>query len=128
MKTANETEKITINLGPADLGRLDLLVDQGIYSNRSDAIRTGVRNLFEKHHNVIEDVKTRTSAVLGVLILGKSDLEKAVSSGKKLRLNIIGMLVLKNDITPELAEKAIESVSVHGAFRAPKEVRKVFPG
>lgn len=128
MKTANETEKITINLGPADLGRLDLLVDQGIYSNRSDAIRTGVRHLFEKHHDVIEDVKTRTSAVLGVLMLGKSDLEKAVSSGKKLRLNIIGMLVLKNDITRELAEKAIESVSVHGAFRAPEEVRKVFPG
>jgi len=127
MKTS-DTEKITINLGPADLGRLDLLVDQGIYSSRSDAIRTGVRNLFEKHQDVIDDVKKRTSAVLGVLVLGKSDLEKALSSGKKLSLNIIGMLVLKEDVTPELASRAIESVRVHGAFRAPEGVKKALLG
>ncbi|HPF33120.1 MAG TPA: CopG family transcriptional regulator, partial [Candidatus Sabulitectum sp.] len=111
-----------------DLGRLDLLVDQGIYSSRSDAIRTGVRNLFEKHQDVIDDVKKRTSAVLGVLVLGKSDLEKALSSGKKLSLNIIGMLVLKEDVTPELASRAIESVRVHGAFRAPEAVKKALLG
>lgn len=123
-----DTEKITINLGPADLGRLDLLVDQGIYSNRSDAIRTGIRGLFEKHHDVISDARERASAALGVLMLGKSDLEKKKAAGKKMRLNIIGMLVLKDDVTPELASETIESISVHGVFRAPESVKKLFAG
>lgn len=120
----NENEKITINLGPVDLGRIDVLVDQGLYSNRSDAIRTGIRNLLDRHEEVITGVKTRNSSTIGVLVLGKSDLEKKIKEGKKLRLNLIGMLVLKEDVTPELAEKAIEYVSVSGVFRAPANVKK----
>lgn len=124
----NDNEKITINLGPVDLGRIDVLVEQGLYSNRSDAIRTAVRNLLDRHEEVINVVRDRTSAAIGALILGKSDLEKKKKSGQKYRLNIIGMLVLKNDITPELATEVIDSVSVHGVFRAPEAVKKALMG
>lgn len=121
-----ENEKITINLGPVDLGRIDVLVEQGVFSNRSDAIRTAIRNLLDLNQDVIGEVKTRKSAVMGVLILGKSDLAKKKASGKKIILNIIGMLILKDDVTPELASETIESISVHGVFKAPEAVKKLF--
>ncbi len=120
----NDNEKITINLGPVDLGRIDVLVEQGLYSNRSDAIRTAVRNLLDRHEEVINVVRDRTSAAIGALILGKSDLEKKRKNGQKYRLNMIGMLVLKDDITPELATEVIESVSVRGVFKASDSVKK----
>ena len=120
----NDNEKITINLGPVDLGRIDVLVEQGLYSNRSDAIRTAVRNLLDRHEEVINVVRDRTSAAIGALILGRSDLEKKRKNGQKYRLNMIGMLVLKDDITPELATEVIESVSVRGVFKASDSVKK----
>jgi len=120
----NENEKITINLGPFDLGRIDVLVEQGLYSNRSDAIRTGIRNLLDKHEKVIQEVTVRKSATIGALILGKSDLEKKRATGKKLKLNIIGILVIKDDVSPELAAQVFESISVSGVFRAPESVRE----
>jgi Arc/MetJ-type ribon-helix-helix transcriptional regulator len=40
MVMAGETEKITLNLGPVDLGQIDLLVQEGFYSNRTDFIGT----------------------------------------------------------------------------------------
>ena len=121
-----ENEKITINVGPVDLGRIDVLVEQGVFSNRSDAIRTAIRNLLDLNQDVIGEVKKRKSASMGVLILGKSDLEKKKASGKKVILNVIGMLVLKDDVTPELASEVFESVSVQGVFRAPEAVKKLF--
>jgi len=121
-----ENEKITINVGPVDLGRIDVLVEQGVFSNRSDAIRTAIRNLLDLNQDVIGEVKIRKSATMGVLILGKSDLEKKKASGKKVILNVIGMLVLKDDVTPELASEVFESVSVQGVFRAPEAVKKLF--
>ncbi len=123
-----ENEKITINVGPVDLGRIDVLVEQGVFSNRSDAIRTAIRNLLDLNKDVIREVKVRKSATMGVLILGKSDLEKKKASGKKIILNIIGMLVLKDDVTPRLAAEVFESISVQGVFRAPREVKKLFTG
>jgi len=120
-----DNEKITINLGPVDLGRIDVLVEQGVFSNRSDAIRTAIRNLLEQNTDVITEVKARRSATMGVLVLGKSDLEKKRASGKRITLNIIGMLVLKDDVTPELASEVFESVSVQGVFRAPEGVKRV---
>ena len=121
-----ENEKITINVGPVDLGRIDVLVEQGVFSNRSDAIRTAIRNLLDLNQDVIGEVKKRKSASMGVLILGKSDLEKKKASGKKVILNVIGMLVLKDDVTPELASEVFEAVSVQGVFRAPEAVKKLF--
>ena len=119
-----ETEKITINLGPVDLGKIDLLVEQGIYSNRTDLIRTGIRNQIEKHEATITDVIVRKHWVLGVEHITRTGLEKRRAAGEQLSLRIIGMLSIASDVDPELAMETIRTVAVHGAFRAPETVKK----
>jgi Arc/MetJ-type ribon-helix-helix transcriptional regulator len=118
----SETEKITINLGPVDLGQIDLLVEQGLYSNRTDLIRTAIRNQIEKHNTVIEEVSVRHSYSLGVLIYNARDLEKLRDEGRKLSIRIVGMLTLTSSITPNLALEAIESIWIRGKLIAPKAV------
>jgi Arc/MetJ-type ribon-helix-helix transcriptional regulator len=124
MVAVSETEKITINLGPVDLGQIDLLVEQGLYSNRTDLIRTAIRNQLERHSSVIEDVSVRQSYSLGVLIYDRKDLEKRRAEGKKLSIHIVGMLTLTPSITPELALETIESIWIRGKLIAPKAVRE----
>jgi len=119
-----DTEKITINLGPVDLGRIDVLVEQGLYSNRTDAIRTGIRNLLDRHEPVIQEISVRKSYSLGVLIYNQADLERWEAEGNRVSLHIIGHLTLARDIDPELARQTIESIRVRGVFRASSEVKE----
>lgn len=120
----SETEKITINLGPVDLGRIDVLVEQGLYSNRTDAIRTGIRNLLDRHDPVIQEISVRKSFVLGVMVLDRRSLERWKAEGKKESLHIIGLLRLSNDVSPELARETIASICVRGVFHASSEVKE----
>jgi len=120
----SETEKITINLGPVDLGRIDVLVEQGLYSNRTDAIRTAIRNLLDRHESVIEEVSIRHSFVLGVEIYDRASLEKVRAEGKKLALRVVGTLQFGSGITPELARATVESIWIRGVFKAPADVKE----
>ena len=119
----SDTEKITINLGPVDLGRIDVLVEQGLYSNRTDAIRTAIRNLLDRHETVIQDASARKSFVLGVEVLSRKGMEKLRAEGRKVALHIVGSLSIASDVTPELARDTIESIWVRGVFRAPADVK-----
>jgi len=118
-----DTEKITINLNVVDLGRIDLLVEQGFYTTRTDFIRAAIRSQVDKHKTEIQDTITRTSSVIGVLVYDSKDLEKLKANHERLEVNIIGMLVLTKDITPELARETIQSIKVYGSFKAPEAVR-----
>jgi len=119
-----ESEKITINLSAVDLGRIDLLVDQGHFSNRTDFIRNAIRTKLMGYENNIQEVVTRRSMAVGVLMYSKGDLLKWQAKGEMRKLAIMGMLILGSDITPELALATIESVNVSGVFRASDEVKK----
>ncbi|MBN1857699.1 CopG family transcriptional regulator [Candidatus Bipolaricaulota bacterium] len=113
-----DTEKITINLSPVDLGGIDVLVEQGLFSNRTDLIRSAIRSLLEKHERVIEDMTARKSFSIGVMAINREDLEKLKRQNKKTAYRIIGALFLANDIDPDLARETIESISVRGTLRA----------
>jgi len=117
-----ETEKITINLSVVDLGKIDLLVEEGFYPNRTDFIRSAIRNQIDKHDFEVKQTIQRRSFVLGILIIGKEDLEKKRAADKKVSYHIIGMLTIQKDVTPELAKQVIESIRVLGVFNAPDEV------
>ena len=123
LKTA-ESEKITINLGPIDLGQIDLLVQEGFYSNRSDLIRTAVRNLLAVHADTLRQTVARRTLTLGLQQLGRAELERAVATGERLKIQVVGLARIGDDVTPELARAAIESVTVLGAFQASPAVRK----
>ena len=123
-----ETEKMTINLGVVDLGQVDLLVQEGFYSNRSDLIRTAVRNLLATHADTLRQTVARRMLMLGLQHLSRADLERAVAAGQRLRVQVVGLARIAEDVPPELALAAIESVSVLGAFHASPEVRRALAG
>jgi Arc/MetJ-type ribon-helix-helix transcriptional regulator len=123
MVLVSETEKITINLGPVDLGRIDVLVEQGLYSNRTDLIRTAVRNQLDRHEPLIHEVTTRHSYSLGLLMYTKKDLEKVREEDRKISIHVVGMVTLASSVTPELALATIERIWIRGKLVAPKVVR-----
>ena len=120
-----ETEKITINMSAVDLGKIDLLVQEGLYSNRTDFIRTGIRNLLDKHVLEIQQSVARHSFGIGIFSYSRKDLEGMQSRKEKIAVNVIGMLNLADDISAELAEAVIESVRVRGIFLANEEVKAI---
>ena len=120
----SDTEKITINIIPVDLGRIALLVEQGLYSNRTDLIRTAIRNQLDRHEAVIQEATARRSFALGVLHYNRQDLERWKSRGEKMSIRVIGILSLASDIPPQLARDTIQTIIVRGTFRASEEVRQ----
>jgi len=118
-----DTEKITINMSAVDLGKVDLLVQEGLYSNRTDFIRTAIRSQLEKHNLEIQQSITRNSYVIGVVIFDKADLEKRKSKGEKVKITVVGLLNISDDVSPALASEVIEAVQVRGIFQASNEVK-----
>ena len=120
---AGETEKLTINLGVVDLGQIDLLVQEGFYSNRTDLIRTAIRNQLTAHADEVRQTIARRTLVLGLQVFTRSDLERVQASGKRLQIRVLGLARIAGDVTPELALATIEAVEVLGAFHASAAVR-----
>lgn len=123
MADIEKTEKITINLGLVDLGQIDLLVQEGFYSNRTDFIRTAVRNQLASHTEEVRRTVARKTLVLGVQHYTSSDLEAVRAAGEKLQIHVLGLVSIAEDVSPELALATIESLEVLGAFRASSAVK-----
>jgi Arc/MetJ-type ribon-helix-helix transcriptional regulator len=119
----SESEKITINLGFVDLGHIDLLVQEGFYSNRTDFIRTAIRNQVLTHGEVLKKSVARRSMVLGLQRYTRQDLENVLASGEQLHIHVLGLATLDDDVPPQLALRTIASVVVLGALRASPEVK-----
>ncbi len=120
---ATDSEKITINLGYVDLGHIDLLVQEGFYSNRTDFIRTAIRNQIERHADVVRQAVTRKSVDLGLRHFSRADLEAARDAGQVLDIRVLGLATIAQDVTPELARATIASLTVLGALHASAAVK-----
>ena len=119
----NAAEKITINLGFVDLGMIDLLVRESVFANRTDFIRTAIRNELARHQDIASQVKQREAPVLGMRHLTRAELEAARDKGETLDLVVLGLLSLDSSVDAELARSTIGSVSVLGAFHASPDVK-----
>ena len=119
----SDTEKITINLGYVDLGHMDLMVQDGFYSNRTDFIRTAIRNQLERHAEVVKQSTARKSLDLGLRHYSRANLEAARNSGEMLHIKVLGLASIAQDVTAELALASIASVTVLGALHASPEVK-----
>ena len=120
---APDSEKITINLGFVDLGQIDLLVAEGFYANRTDLIRTAIRNQLDRHAEAVRGSVSRKRLDLGLRHYGRADLEAAREQGVRLDIHVLGLASIAPDVTPELAAAAIASVRVLGAFHASPAVK-----
>ena len=121
-------EKITLNIGCIDLGRIDLLVQEGFYSNRSDLIRTAVRQLLSNHEDVVQQVVSRKTLVLGIQHYTQADLQTLRSAGERLQIRVLGLATIADDVSPELALDTIESITVLGALHASPAVKRALAG
>jgi Arc/MetJ-type ribon-helix-helix transcriptional regulator len=121
-------EKITINLGYVDLGQIDLLVQEGFYANRTDLIRTAIRNQLALHADVVKQVVARKTLVLGIQHFSAADLRAVQASGEALQIRVLGLATIALDVTPELALAAIDSVVVLGALHASPAVKAALAG
>ncbi|HEY8708292.1 MAG TPA: CopG family transcriptional regulator [Burkholderiaceae bacterium] len=121
---AGETEKMTVNVGVVDLGHVDLLVQEGFYSNRSDLIRTALRNQLALHADMVKQAVARRTLTVGLQHFSRADLERAVAAGQRLQIQVVGLARIADDVTADLALAAIESVTVLGAFQASPAVRR----
>jgi Arc/MetJ-type ribon-helix-helix transcriptional regulator len=119
----SETEKITINLGLVDLGQVDLLVQEGFYSNRTDFIRTAIRNQLATHADEVRQTVARKTLVLGLEHYTRSDLEAVREAGETLEIRVLGLASIDEDVEPELARETISSLTVLGALRASPAVK-----
>ena len=123
-----DSEKITINLGVVDLGQIDLLVQEGFYSNRTDLIRTAIRNQLAAHGEVLRTTVARRTLVMGLQDYGRRELEAARAAGERLRIQALGLVRIADDVSPELALAAIESISVLGVLQASHAVKAALAG
>jgi Arc/MetJ-type ribon-helix-helix transcriptional regulator len=119
----SDTEKITINLGPVDLGQIDLLVEEGFYSNRTDLIRTAIRNQLLVHAPVVKDTVTRRELVLGLQYFSRQTLEAALAANQRLKIQVLGLASIAADVSPDLALATIDSILVRGALHASPAVK-----
>lgn len=125
-----ETEKVCVNLSAAELGKLDLLVEKGLYVNRTDAVRAALRQEFATHdwdsiveRDLVTDRRTKTGFVgIGLAMLRRADLEAAVERNEKLNVFCAGIVLIENDVTPDLADRSIGTLRVLGSVRGPKAV------
>lgn len=118
-----ETEKLTLNLGFVDLGRIDLLVQENFYSNRSDFIRTAIRRQLDAHSDVVTQSLARHTLELGLRDYTAAELERHRSEGSQLHIKVLGLARIASDVTPELARAVIASITVLGALQASAEVK-----
>jgi len=123
MRPKAESEKITINLGFIDLGRIDLLVGDGFYSNRTDFIRTAIRNQLERYRDAAEKSVVRRQLNLGLSYFSRAQLEAVRDAGETLDIKVLGLATIAPDVTPELARAAIASLTVLGALHASAAVK-----
>ena len=118
-----DSEKITINLGFVDLGRIDLLVEDRFYANRTDFIRTAIRNQLDKHEDAMRQSVARRTLDMGVRLFTRAELEALRDAGEMLHIKVLGLATIASDVTPELARATIAAISVLGALHASPQVR-----
>lgn len=118
-----ESEKVTINLGYVDLGHIDLLVQEGFYSNRTDFIRTAIRNQLDRHTEAVRQSLSRRQLDLGLRRFTRRDLEAVRAAGDTLTIQVLGLATIDPDVTPDLARATIASLHVLGALQASAEVK-----
>jgi Arc/MetJ-type ribon-helix-helix transcriptional regulator len=121
---ASDSEKITINLGYVDLGHIDLLVQEGFYSNRTDFIRTAIRNQLDRHNDAVKKSVERHRLDLGLRHYSRQDLEAAQAAEEVLHIQVLGLASIASDVTPELAQQTIASLHVLGALHASPAVKE----
>lgn len=120
------SEKVSVNMNVGTLSQIDLLVDLGYYSNRSDFINQAVRQALDQKQAVIENEaqrhrESKENWFVGIYGFTEEQLAKAKKKGKKIRISGYGVVVIDKKLDG-LALEVIESIDIKGKIIASKEI------
>src|SRR3954470_20425260 len=119
-----ETEKVCVNLPAAELGKIDVLVAEGLFASRTDVIRSGLKSILDIHDDAVRRRTSLADARIGYQLLMRTELEQAAIARRKLSMFVVGVLRIQGSVTPDLADQAIEKIRIFGAVRGPDDVIK----
>ena len=123
MAMDNLSEKVSVNINSATLSNIDLLVDNGYYSNRSDFINQSLRESLQKHQNALDRIIEKKEKIseensdfwfIGVGGLTREDVERCHEQGKKMKVSGYGVLVIEEDVAEEKLFTVVERIAVKG--------------
>ena len=123
-------EKVSVNMNIATLSQIDLLVDKGYYSNRSDFINQSVRQALDEKKSVIEEMGERQKDLdfrwfIGVMSLEKEELLKAKENRIKIKIKGYGLLGIDAELD-DLVIENVESIAVKGKVICSDRIKKHF--
>ena len=133
MSNENFSEKVSVNINASTLSSIDLLVDNGYYSNRSDFINQALREGLQKHQSTIDriiDKKTESNSessnqwFVGVYSLDKQDIERALQKGREFEIKGYGVLVIENNIEEESLFGIVSAINVKGKVVCKKSIKE----
>ena len=132
MSGENMTEKVSVNINTSTLSEIDLLVDNGYYSNRSDFINQAVREALGAQRQTIsrivaqqEDASRRNEKqwFLGVFGITAGEVEAMHRDGETMDVTGYGMLIVSDDVDRAKFYAVVRILHVRGRVYAPKDIR-----
>ena len=125
-----KTEKVSVNMNIGTLSQIDLLVDQGFYSNRSDFINQAVRESINQKQERINEVKTNYEKMnfiwfLGVYRLRYEELMQIKKNGNTKKISGYGILYI-DDSLDDLVLETINTINVKGKVNCSDKLNEHF--
>ena len=151
MSNDSTTEKVSVNMNTSTLSSIDLLVDNGYYSNRSDFINQSVRETLRQHRADIDRiVKANADSedsgriwFIGVCVLEPRDLVRlkmkqdmlndkklkdsaaaAHESDRKADITGYGVLIISEDCNEKLLFETVGSIKIRGRVKCSESIKK----
>lgn len=124
------SEKVSVNMNIGTISQIDLLVDKGYYSNRSDFINQAVRQALDAKKSIIEETGKRQSDLdfrwfIGIMSLDKEELLKAKEDQIKIKIKGYGLLGIGSELD-DLVVENVESIAVKGKVICSDRIKKHF--
>ena len=120
---ARSTGRVTIRVSTREREQIEAGTQRLGCPSTSGFIRTAIRNQLDRHSDVVRQSVARKTLDLGLRHYSRADLEAVQAAGERLQINVLGLITIAQDVTPELVRATIASVTVLGALHASPEVR-----
>ena len=133
MQNDTLSEKVSVNVNLSTLSQIDLLVDNGYYSNRSDFINQALRAALQQQHSTLDRIIEQRSETaqqkkdqwfIGLFSLSAADVEEMCRQGGGFTITGYGMLVIDEEADEEELFAAVRKICVKGKVACPKSVKE----
>ena len=124
-------EKVSVNMNPAVLSQIDLLVDGGYYSNRSDFINQAVREALGRQQGTIERIveQNRQNApegnqwFIGLFGYTANEIEEMYLKGEQTDVRGYGVMTI-GSCDEEKLFQVVKSIEVRGKVICSDSIKK----